>query len=288
MNGDLVTGPYEFEYRGRKLGGRTAFAWIDSNLADAPDVVSSDLDLIRRHGELAGLDYLAGRTIVLSFELHDDDRVGFAEVVRQFRDTFAPGGAPSTLYFRNPAIAAGAFVSIDCAPRQLAMPTDLEFYHGLKIARVQLRAADPRYYAVEESSVTGQRPPATLGGRMWSTVWPRQWGTTFNPGTFSAVNLGNANTPIRATINGPCVDPVLTHVGTGEQIAISATLAGGEQINVDLTGTAPNVLINGGNAYSRVLPATRWFSLQPGANQLRFDTTDGLGTVAVQWRSTWI
>ena len=285
---ELVTGPYEFEYRGTKLGGRTKYAWVDSNLGDMPDVVASDRDLIRRHGELAGLDYLAGRTIELAFELHDDDGETFPEVVRQFRDTFAAGAAPSTLYFRNDAIGAGALVSIDCSVRALSIPTDLEFYHGLKVASVQLRAADCRYYAVDESSSVGLRPPLSLGGRQWPTVWPRDWSTEFVPGTFSAVNVGNVNAPLAFTVTGPCVDPTITNTATGEFVKVNATLAAGELLEVDLTGSVPDVRIAGANGYSRVDSSSRWFSLAPGNNTLRFETLDGLGSLAVRWRSAWV
>lgn len=284
----LVTGPYEFAYRGTKLGGRTKFAWVDSNLADMPDVVTSDNDLIRRHGELSGLDYLAGRTIELSFELHADDGETFPEVVRQFRDTFAAGAAPSTLSFRNDAIGGGALVSIDCSVRALSIPTDLEFYHGLKIAAVMLRAADPRYYAVDESSIAGLRPPRSTGGRPWSTVWPRQWGTEFFSGTFAAINLGNSNTPVVLTVTGPCVDPAITNLTTGELVKVNANLAAGELLEIDLSGPVPDVRINGTNGYSRVDPASRWFSLAPGTNSLRFESLDGLGSLAVRWRSAWV
>ena len=288
-NGDLVTGPYEFEFRDTKLGGRTEFAWIDSNLANLPDVTTSDLDLIRRHGELGGSDFHSGRTIDLSFELSADiGRDGFIEVVRRFRETFVSGTSTSRLYMSNPAVAAGEKVFIEAVPRAIDLPTDLQFYEGLKVATVRLRAHDPRFYAVDEGRATGIETPTSIGNRPWVTEWPREWGTTFTSGSFLAVNRGNIDAPMSFRIDGPCIDPVILNVDTGEYLRMSASIVAGQTIEFDMTGTAPVALIAGANGYHRVSSLSTWLTLAPGSNVFKFSSLDGNGTLSAEWRSTWV
>lgn len=284
--GDLVTGLWEFEYRGLKLGGDTEFALVDGNISSLPDIISSDRPRQRRTGDHPGLDFYGGRTLSLVFEIEAaGGRTQHGDAVRRFKQAITGAAPPAPLIFQHPAVGDGTKVSIDVTVRNLDLPSNLEFFEGNSIARLQFRAADPRYYAFAESLVTGLTPPNAIGGRPWPTVWPRQWGTVFTAGTFAVTNNGNTSTSPTFEIEGPCINPSIQHLDTGAILAFNETLTTGQKLIVDVASRSVTVYRQ--NRYRTIAAGSQWFDLDPGLNSLKFTTADELGTANVRWRSAW-
>jgi hypothetical protein len=56
-----------------------------------------------------------------------------------------------------------------------------------------------------------------------------------------------------------------------------------------LDSASRTVLLGGTSSrYVWLTSLSRWFTLQPGANALRFDGASGAGSCAVSFRSAWI
>ncbi len=264
-NGALITGTFEYEFRDTLLGGLSEFCSVASNLADLPDIVSSDWDLTRRQGEHPGRDYMAGRTIELAMELSPTTST-FAELVQQFKSVFAPAKGPATFYIRNTAIANDQVVYTNVQVRAISLPVDLEFSYGFtKLARVQMRAADPRFYELTANAQASIAEGAT----------------------FDAVNAGNAEAPWILTINGPCTTPTVHNDTTGQSLSLTGDLTGGQTFDID-TRNRTVKLNDSLNRYSLIDPASEWFDLAEGSNVLELSTGDNNGTMDVEWRSAWV
>lgn len=109
-------------------------------------------------------------------------------------------------------------------------------------------------------------------------------------GSWSADNAGRVPAPWTARITGPTVDldpPHIEHLGTGEVLDFGAngglSIPAGQWVDLD---SATRSVLMGGVADRRMNLATfsRWFSLAPGPNDLRFA---GSGMLEFRWRDSW-
>lgn len=96
----------------------------------------------------------------------------------------------------------------------------------------------------------------------------------------SAAN-GGAETPPVFTIDGPAINPKITNADDGGKFVLYAgTVTAGQTLVIDVG--AGTVLLDGADAMDNLDPTTRWWSLQPGANDLTYARTSGTGTSTCQ------
>ena len=89
------------------------------------------------------------------------------------------------------------------------------------------------------------------------------------------------------TFTGPVVSPTIEHTGQSRRLEFTGTLAAGETLVVD--SLARTVLLNGTSSrYSWLTSLSQWFTLEPGANNLRYTAASGTGTCQVDFRSAWM
>ncbi len=151
---------------------------------------------------------------------------------------------------------------------------------------LSLYCSDPLRYGTTGHSLL-LLPFAAGGGRTYNLIPNRHYGTTGQTGKGTAVNAGNAATPMVITFIGPCTNPGLRLTG-GDEIQYLGVVASNEQVVID-TG-AKTVLLNGANRRQNLAADSRWLKLAPGSNELFFwvDNVTKTGTCLVTWMDAWI
>ena len=101
-------------------------------------------------------------------------------------------------------------------------------------------------------------------------------------------NYGWTTTYPVITIIGPCIDPRIDDVTTGEFLQFDTTMVANDTlvINTDLR----TVTLNGVSRRAILNNSSTWFAAPPGTSYYTFtaDGTDGNTSCLVQWRSAYI
>jgi len=140
---------------------------------------------------------------------------------------------------------------------------------------IQLRAADPRKFAVEQSLISID-VAASSDGRRYNKNYPVSYGEIGSDGTASIFNEGNYNTPATFRINGPVQNPIISHIESGKDLLFDVDLAIDDYVDVDLR--ARTVIRKGGvSGRSTLLAGSEWFTIDPGNNTVKFS---GYQTIA--------
>lgn len=286
--GDLITTDWQVEYRSLLTGGDTAYSLVQvEGLADMPPVRPADQTLMRRHGAHPGDDFVDVRSVVLTYEIYAADATAFAAAVEALQLAFRPGGDEEALVFQIPGLADNAKALIWCRPRRRQLPVNLEWFHRIPVATVEMVAADPLIYANTESEGSSTLPTAG-GGMTFPETPPITFGTVSTGGTITAVNGGSFDTDIVFRIDGPAVDPRIESLTAGKTIAVNITLDAGEFLLID---TKSRTVLLGATTsrYSFLDSTSRWFTLAPGTNEITFRaSTSTVATLTARWRSAWM
>jgi hypothetical protein len=287
--GDLVTGDWEFEFRGLKFGGNTDFLIAPgvTGLLDNPDVATADQRRTRRHGLHPGDDYYLSREIVIPIEVtagtHEQWTANLA-ALKQACDV-DPERGEEPLVFQVPGVAGSGKRRVNARPRGLAVPLDLDYYYEIPIVTVRMVATDPAILDDTLSQATSAPLSATSNGVPWPIGWPLSWGI-LSATSFPADNSGTRPAEWTATIPGPVTGPRLAHIPTGRALQFDIDLTAGQALIVD--SRTRTVLLGGtSNRYSALTADSEWFTLTPGPNDLSYLATAGTGEMTITWRSTW-
>lgn len=285
--GDLVTQDWQMEYRGLALGDATNLALVQvEGLLDLPALTTSDTQRLRRHGLTAGDDFMGSREVTLTLEAWSEDSTSQSALLGSLAGVLAPGEAEAPLVFRLPGVAGGGVRRIGARVRKYSSPQNLDYLYGLPVVTMTLEAMDPRIYDNAASTVATTLP-STGGGLGFPTPAPLTFGAVSTGGSIAAPNAGNIATPVVFRVDGPCVNPTITNVGTGAALAFSVSLAAGEFLLVD--SATRSVYLNGtANRYNTITSAG-WFDLAPGVTQVDFRaSTATSSTLTATWRSAWV
>jgi hypothetical protein len=279
---------WQLQYGSLLIGDGTAFE-IDNiqGLADQPDLRTSDRTRLRRHGMLPGDDFLGGRSVIVQLEVFGQDDATFQANLNTLKAAFTPGSAEQVAQFQVPGIcAAGSPRQFSARPRKLALPIEQRFLYRQPIATVELFATDPRIYdATQQTQTVGL--PSAGGGLTFNATFNLVFGAVSTGGTINAVNAGNFAAPWTARIDGPCTNPSIQNVGTGETLGFTISLALGESLYID-TDARTVLLGNTANRYN-TLTTAQWFDLAPGTTQLNFRAVTGTSAqLTANWRSAWL
>lgn len=256
-------------------------------LADLPAIRSGDTGRVARGGLVAGRDLYGGRSVTITLDVLADTQAAFGVAVAALSRAFAaPVDDPLPLSFTIPGVADGVAARVYVRPRKRALPIATSWFQGTTRASVQLDAADPLLYSDSESSLT-IAAAVEAGGRSYDRTYDMTYGSLGTGGIGIVSNLGDTPAPVVLRIYGPIVDPRVTNTTTGQVLGLTATLGGGEFVDID---TADRTVLLGGTAdrYSW-LTTPQWWDLQPGSNEISFTGSVSSGaTVQVTYRSAWI
>jgi hypothetical protein len=283
-----VTTARQLDYRGLTIGGDLGPITIRAveGLADLPELRVSDRPLLLRHGFHAGTDLLGARTVTLELEVVAYDEAAFTGAVEALLAAFTVGEeAPFT--FMVPGLAGGDIGMVLARTRKRASVLDDEYLGWSAAFAVELVATDPRIYAATESVVTTGVPTEGVG-RTYPLTFSRTYGPAGTGGLILATNEGNIPTPWVARLDGPLNYPRLENITTDRLLELDMVLQAGEWVVLD--SARRSVLFMGSSSvYSSLSPASEWWDLAPGVNEVSFRTIDitDAGTVQLAWRSAW-
>lgn len=130
-----------------------------------------------------------------------------------------------------------------------------------------LRAVDPLKYSrvmhTNSTTIAGES-----SGRTYNREYNYTYGGGSSSGTMSAMNIGSYATDAIFTIAGPVTSPRIEHVEQGLSLKFDIVLDVGETLTVN-TRTR-KVLLGGASRRNTLTPDSRWFSLTPGNNTIRY------------------
>lgn len=131
-------------------------------------------------------------------------------------------------------------------------------------------------------------------GRAYSLIPSRVYPASAALGTGVVVNAGNADSYPLLRLYGPMTEPIITNDTQGKSLAfVGVTLTAGEFLEIDTR--AKTIYLNGDTSASRYsklsFPASSWFTLSPGENELRLHPatyTTAVTLIEVTWRDAWL
>jgi len=269
---------------GLVVGKGTTYPWaIMPDLFGVPEIRTVDYYRPARHGEVAGQDLLAARTVVLEVHVNAAIEEDAETALHQLTVAFSAVDADTTLDIE---VTGAVAYRLYGRPRGVEVALDKQVRGGVIRARCTFKAMDPRLYIA-----AAQTLPISLagggGGLTFNATADFTFGGAVSGGTATATVAGTIPVPWVATMTGPLTNPIFEHVGQGRQIALVGTVNAGETLVVD--SDARTILLNGTTSrYSFLSSTSRWFDLTPGANLLAFRTSSGTGTLSLAYRAAYI
>jgi hypothetical protein len=173
-----------------------------------------------------------------------------------------------------------------CRPRRRAIGLPQHHVHGNARCEIQLVASDPRIYSEAEHAI-GAATPTAGGGLAFPFTFPFNFGTAAVGSSVNMYNAGSMPAPWRAVVTGPATGVTITGPG-GARVRWDGTLAVDETLTFDAHPARRTVLLQGtASRYGLIAPGAEWFMLDPGDNQVTFNTDTSTGTATFSWRDAW-
>lgn len=138
---------------------------------------------------------------------------------------------------------------------------------GLLEFDIQLKTVDPAKYSALSynfSTTLGTASP----GRTYNKTFLYSYGGATTSGTINARNAGSYNTEAVFTIVGPVTRPRIEHIESGNFLEFNVVLGVGESLIVNTK--SKKISLSGANRRNTMTPNSRWFSLSPGMNTIRY------------------
>ena len=258
-------------------------------LLTLPEVRSSDLTLLQRHGLFAGDDYMNGRTVTLTLEVYGSTREEFTQALNDVQAAFIPGAPEAMFSFKFPGVAADQSAYVMARPRKRSAPLDLNFAYGVCNVVVELYATSPYMLgsAARESVVKSFARTDEPGGLVVPytvpytvqgngappadpVTWLTQWGSI----------------PARPLITiTDAASPVLWDDTTGQRFALDydgpVTIDSTNEVVTTADGSVINGLIRDGSV---------WPEYGPGTHRMRLTSRDEYtaARAVLSWVDRWV
>lgn len=253
-----------------------------TGLDDLPGIRAFDQDRAGDHGAWLGVDLMATRTIELTLHLIGDTAAEYAGLVAQLEAVMQPQATEQNLYLY------GSSRMVKVRPRRLSLPYEADRFSRTGTAVAQFLASDPRVYdAVLQSPSIGL--PTAGTGFAFTFGFPLSFGVATSGGNLNLSNAGNFPTRPLLTVQGPCLNPSITNVTAGKQLAFGITLGSGDSLTIDTD--ARSVLLNGiASRRNTLTAASQWWELAPGTSTLQFraGAYQAAALLTVAFRSAWL
>lgn len=234
-------------------------------------------------GGFLDAEFEKGREIALTGKAYVD-----ATNAEPFFDSLKQNYAPSTalvpFYVKHPGVSE-RFVNVK--PRGVRYNITQARRYGETPIQFLLYAEDPRLYSNVVDGATIPFGTVSTIGIGFNLGFNLDFGGGAVPSSASLAVGGNRPTPVIFVVNGPCVDPVIRNVTTGDILRFSPLqLLGGETLTIDTQYRT--VLFNGTSNYRGLLIDPNWFLLSPGIVEIGYGAATGTGSsLQVSYRSAW-
>lgn len=260
------------------LGPGTNYIVLGINGLGTTDLSTSDQKRSQQDGAFLGTDTYGPRTLAIDCIIRGTDSVSATQAydallaewqLRAGEDTrtltFQIPGRPTMAAIGRPRrVSADNFAKL----KTRSIAVTLEFFSAYSTL-----LTDPaNNVTIPISTITT--------GRGYNATFARSYGGAGTSGIQTVVNNGNRNYFPTVTINGPCVNPTLENITTGDLLNFGITLGGGDTLTIDMD--LHSVVLNGtASRRNAVLPGSSWWPLAPGSNQIRYNASSGAGSSAV-------
>lgn len=236
-------------------------------LLSLPEIRTSDLTLVQRHGLWAGDDYMGGRAITLTLEIYGSTPEEFSTALTAVQAAFWPGEKEKVLRFRFPGAASGQTAYVRARPRKRSAPLDLNFANLVCNVVVELFATDPVIYGDVNPSLTLTAPKGDATSRSLRLV--QHGAKTALP----VINVADA------------VNPVVENLTTGTSFGVKAS----GSLAIDVASRRVTAW-SGADLTGAVVAGSTWPELPPGGYlmRLRRDDTAKEAVAHVRWEEHWI
>ena len=230
---------------------------------------------------------LSPRTLMIRFLILAADRAGVEQKRRRIAAAFNPRNGLGTLVWTQEDGSQYALrcVALSGSPTFLAGRTSQG--RSWQEVIVDLQAPDPCWF---DATATTLPLAGLTGGATFPISFPCIFAVQGS--TRVIINEGDIAAPIRIEIPGPCPNPVVDNLTTGEQIALTLDVLEGQTVLIDTT--YGNLLCrlqasNGTqtNAMQYLTPESTFWQLAPGENIVTFSTPSGSVEVAIEYASRY-
>lgn len=276
-----MTSDWQFAFNGLTLGAGTDHHIQKVEGLDPPPIRIALVDRPEDHGSELWARFFGPRTVTIEGTTAGDSPADIDAKLTAFKRALVPQASAFPLEYRF-AGADGRLLQA----RPTRARVNLAHFARAKAFGwiVEFIAADPRIY--DEAEQEASLGPAPNNGASFPITFSLNFGGGVG-GETAADNDGDIETYPVATITGPVTNPRLRHVGRDAFVQANLVLASGEELVIDFA--ARTIERGGVSYYSSIDPASSWWALDPGTNQVQFlGSGTASGTEALlQWRSAW-
>ena len=260
---------YQFQFGTFVFGAGTPFLVNEvTGLEDLPVIRNQDDNKGYNDGMFTGRDFFSGRTLTFMLTILAGNGNTAQQNYNLFQAAINPQqtGTTALQFLLSPSDTQK---TISARVRTRAVPVTPEYTYGKITAQVTMFCPDPRYYDITNTSLN--LTPSAPSGRTYNRTYNLSFGGGSLTGSGFVINNGWAITNPTITIQGPCVNPVLTNNTTNQSITINYTLGALDVVVIDLN--LKTVTLNGTSARNILANNSQWFTAPPGATQLSFSAT---------------
>lgn len=284
---------YQFQFGSFVFGAGTPYQiYSVDGLEGLPELRVQDDNRGYNDGMFSGRDFLAGRTITMEILTLAGNGHSAPYNFDLLQSALLPQSQGLTaLTFLLSASATQMTMNVRVRSRKTVVDPDYTF--GYIRSQVQFFAPDPRYYSDPATSLT-LTPTASLG-RTYPLTFNRVYNKASVAQSQAVTNAGNWYTAPAISIVGPCTNPIIGNVTTGQYITINIALANTDTLTVDLnarTVTLTNASVTNSPRRNQVASGSQWFSFAANSTQYLFfgasNISVGLTQATTSYRSAYI
>ncbi|MEV0735430.1 hypothetical protein AB0I51_05570 [Streptomyces sp. NPDC050549] len=288
---------WQIELAGVLLGPGTDILVGEVEGLGAPDLRTQDVENPVDDGAFAGVDLYGPRTIRIEAGIRTPANPAraldlLAQLQRAANDFTVrrTAGADAVLRLRWPGRTTRRLYG---RLRRVEATSTANALHGWIPLDIEFAALDPRFHADDASALTLALSVDGLGGFRAPLVAPLTTGVAV-PDERRGWMTNDGDLPAwpALRITGPCANPRIRHVESGQVIELAVALGSGQHIDIETRPGTRWALRDGtGNLAPALSPASRLdtFTIPPGTSELWWTARDYTNStrLAVTWRAAY-
>ena len=276
---------YSFAFNGFVFGGTGSPYQIASvdGLQGLPAIDNQDDNRGYADGMFTGRDFLRGRTVTIQVQVFGTSNTSMQTNLNALLSALQPQQQGTTpLQFQLPG---SNLQRVNARVRNRQVQINPDYAYGKEIVTYMFFCPDGRIYddTLQSQNIYSSSP---VSGRTYNRTYNLTYGTGYANGIIS--NAGNTTTFPLITITGPCVNPQVSNITSGQFLKINYTLAISDTLVLDTNYRT--VTLNGVNRRALLDNSSSWFALSPGTSYYTF-VASGTGTgtsCVVSWQNAYI